>query len=395
MFVRPYVDHGEEHAQVECIPPREKGGTTRILVPDSDNDDSLGPPISQESPSSAGAPAARAFSKRAARCAAALLRRHGAASSPVQKQKCMQQLGRLGGPYRSLSRGQHFAIWLRCGDLNARVIRETEAFFEGRMAERIAHPHITRANGALNAAPKAAFDVRSQRRSPEAPLGCRAPLPSCASPTPAVPLTSHRSGPVDADATPPQAGYSLSRGEQCALSLLLMEDTGGAPSYTSSPLPTYAAHGTSGSGHRDMGLSESLCDSLSHGICLPEIRATVPFWVYGDDIESVHSSPSPAAHQSESSSAAQRHAKRSRSDTNESGTQHLKGRRGEGCTARELIFHDLSTPSSPPKTAPGAEQTATRCGASMRASLSATVIELQNQRLQWDVLRQQSLFTLR
>ncbi|KAG5507524.1 hypothetical protein JIQ42_07822 [Leishmania sp. Namibia] len=392
MFISPYAGHDEEHAQIECTPPRGNGSAARILVPDSDTDDSLGLPISKVSPSSISTPAARAFSKRAARCAAALLSRHDAAASAVHQQKCMHQLGRLGGAYRSLAQGQPCTIWVRCHDLNARVIRETEAFFEGRMTDRLAHPHVTRENRVLEAAPKAAFDVHSQRRSPEASLGCRAPLPSCTQPTQAARSMPNGSSAVDVEATPPQTGYSLSRGEQSALSLLCMEDTAGAK-YMPSPLPTFAAHSTSDGGSWRMSLSESLCDRLSHRSCPAETHVTMPLWMYGEDAGSVHSSLSPAAHQCDSSSAAQRHFKRGRSDTNDSGPQHLKGRRGEVCTARELVFDDRSTSSSSQKATPREETAAARWGTSVPPSLSATVIALQNQRVQWDLLRQQSLFS--
>ncbi|CBZ31707.1 hypothetical protein, unknown function [Leishmania donovani] len=393
MFAYPYGDPDDQNAQVECTLLRQAGDGARILVPDSDNEDSLGLPISQESSPSVCVPAARAFSKRAARCAAALLQRHDATASAVHKHKCMQQLGRLGGAYRSLAHGQPFTIWVRYQDLNARVIRETEAFFEGHMADHLAHPHVTRKNGVLAAAPKAAFGFNPQRRSPEASLGCRAPLPSSPSPAHAAHAMLSSNGVVEAHASPPQTGYFLSRGEQCAFSLLFMEDTVD-PNYTSSPLPTFPTHHTSDDRSQRMGLSESLCNALSHGSCLSDTHAAMPFWMYGEDADSVRCSPAPAAHRGDSPRAARQHCKRGRGDTTGAEPQHLKGRRGELGTARALVFDELSTSSSSQHTTPREESATARRGTPAPPSLSATVIELQNQRVQWDLLRRQSLFSL-
>ncbi|CBZ23602.1 hypothetical protein, unknown function [Leishmania mexicana MHOM/GT/2001/U1103] len=392
MFAYPYVDPDDPNAQAECTPPRPAGGAARILIPDSDNDDSLGLPISGESSPSARAPAVRTFSKRAARCAAALLQRHDAAPSVVHKHKCLQQIGRLGGAYGSLAHGQPFTIWMRYQHLNARVIRETEAFFGGHMADHLAHPHVTPKNGVLTAAPKAAFGCNPQRRSPEATLGCRTPLPSSPSPAHAAHAMLNSCGAVDVHAFPPQTGYSLSRGEQCAISLLLMDDTADA-NCTSSPLPTFTAHHTSDDGSRRMGLSESLCDRLSHESCLADTSAAMPFWMYDEGADSVRCSPTPAAHHGDSPSAARRHRKRGRGDTIGTEPQHPKGRRGEMCTARALVFDELSRSSSSQQTTPREESTTARRDKLVPPSLSATVIELQNQRVQWDLLRRQSLFS--
>ncbi|CAG9568920.1 hypothetical protein LMJF_06_1200 [Leishmania major strain Friedlin] len=393
MSAYPYVGPEDRNTQVQCTPPRQAGDAARILVPDSDNDDSLGLPISQESSPSVCVPAARTFSKRAARCAEALLQRHDAAASAVHKHRCMQQLGRLGGAYRALAHGQPVTIWVRYQDLNARVIRETEAFFEGHMADHLAHPHVTRKNGVLAAAPKAAFGFNPQRRLPEGSLGCRAPLPSSPSPAHAAHAMLSSDGAVEAHACPPQAGYSLSRGEQCALSLLFIEDTVD-PNYTSSPLPTFTAHYTSDDRSQRMGLSESLCDTWSHGSYLSDTHATMPFWMYGEDADSVRCSPTPAAHRGDSPSAARQHRKRGRGDTTGAEPQHLKGRRGERCTARALAFDELSASSSSQHATPREESTTARGGTPVAPSLSATVIELQNQRVQCDLLRRQSLFSL-
>ncbi|KAG5511248.1 hypothetical protein JKF63_07190 [Porcisia hertigi] len=399
MFASPYADQDEERTQVGCTPPRVADGAARILVPDSDNDDSLGLPLSQEQPSNVYVPAARAFSKRAARCAAALLEHHDAAtasspSSPAHKQKCIQQLGRLGGAYRSLAHGKAVTIWVRYQDLNARVIRETEAFFEEHMADYLAHPHVTRKNGAPSAALKTIFSCSVQGNPPEALVGCRAPLLSSASPTYPTHATPHSGDALGEDTTHPPAGYAISRGEQCALSLLLMEDTP-EEKQASSPLPTFSGLHTSKRGSPRVGLSESLRDSTSHSSFLSDTHATVPFWVYEDDSDdSVRSPPSPAAHRGGGASAAKRFRKRGRSDTTGAWPQYSKGQRGETCTARALVFDDeLSSLSSPQNAATREEKVLAHRDLSALASMSATLIELQNQRAQWDMLRQQSLFT--
>ncbi|GET85983.1 hypothetical protein, unknown function [Leishmania tarentolae] len=391
MFACPYIDHDDQSTHVECIPPRHPGNAARILVPDSDNDDSLGLPISQESSPSICVPAARSFSKRAARCAEALLQCHDDAASALEKKRCMQQLGRLGGAYCSLAYGQRVTIWVRYQDLNARVIRETEAFFEGRMADHLAHPHVTRNNGILTAAPKAAFSYHPQRLSPDASFGCRAPLPSSPSPAHAAHVTLSSGGAVDAHATPPQTGYSLTKGEQCALSLLTMGDTTDA-SYTSSPLPMFTVHHSSDDGSQRMGLSESLCDTLSHGSCLADTHEAMPLWMYGEDSDSVQCSPAPAAHHRDSPSAACRHRKRSRVDTTGIDPHHLK-ERTEMCSAKALLFDEPDTPSPSQSTSPREGGATARHDTLVTPSLSATVIELQNQRVQWDLLRRQSLFS--
>nr|CAJ2467322.1 unnamed protein product [Leishmania braziliensis] len=391
MFACPYADRDEEDAQVECTPPHQAGGVGHVLVPDSDNDDSLGLPVSPVPSSSGCVPAVRAFSKRAARCAAALLQRHDTATSVVHKRRCVQQLGRLGGTYRSLAHGQTLTVWTHHQDLNIRAIHETDAFFEGHMEDHLAHPHVTRKNRVLRAARKAAFGSSPQRHSPAASFGCRASLPSSLPPTHAARATSHSDSAVGADVAPLQTGYRLSRAEQCALSLLFMDDAADAK-YTSSPLQTFGAHHTSDDGSQHMDLSESLCDALSHGSCPADTHATMSLWVYGEDSDSLHSSPSPAAHYGDSPSAVPQHRKRDRGDTTWTGLQPLKGRRGAVCATRILGFDELSMSSSSQSAIPLEEKSVARRDTPVPASLSATVIELQNQRVQWNLLRQQSLF---
>lgn len=376
----------------------------RILVADSDNDDSLGVPPPPSPPSCAAAVAALppAFSKRATKCAAELLKRQQHASSAAQKRRCMQQLCRLGGAYRSLGQGQAPTVWVRYADLNAQVIRETEAYFDGRLHDRFASPHISRRNGSLSAPMKPAMQLGAQTTAGNVSSGDRSPIPRFVFSAPLV-------APEEtADAG--SEGFTLSRGEQFALSLLSMED-GGDLAATTQPMPTYLLRKDASTLQQHVNIPSSAVmvksgDAIAggfsgHGTPLHNC------WVYDETengLSSVQTSPS-AAHSSESSAAASPPCKRRRtvevlaadkrvrsaaSSTRAPTTAARRlpfdndviGRSGS-CSRSSVDDDEVSTPSF----------SATASSIYIPRSLSATVIERQNHRVQWSLLRQQSMFS--
>ncbi|KAK7201414.1 hypothetical protein NESM_000203900 [Novymonas esmeraldas] len=344
MFTCPYTDgDATPSAVTPASPPHSTTATApRVVVFDSDTEDSLGsaPPCSppQVPPSRTAVPATRAFSKRAARCAAAVLGRSDTSPSAAQREHCRAQLGSLGGAYGALARGAPFTIWVRYHELCARAIHETEVFFAGRLADRVADPRITRASGALAAGWKGSLSASALRDSPAASIGCRTPLPTSASP-------DRRGSRGTSDAVGGGSSSGATRSEQCALSLLLMDDAA-SPHSLPGTVCTLAAHHASPYHTFD-----------AHG------HAALPSWAYGDG-DSTHSCPSPAAHHGESPCAAPPRRKRARD-----------------CHAARALDFDERSPSPPaPHRAPAPQ------------SLSATVLAQHNRRVHEHLLRRQSLF---
>lgn len=394
MFACPYVDEVDSRARRRASPPPPATG--RVLVADSDTDDSLGlpPPPPHTSGSTSTAYATRAFSKRAAHCAGALLERHDVAATPARQLRCMEQLSRLGGAYRPLARGQPCTLWVRYDDFNARLIRETEAFFEGRMDERLAAPHLSRRYGTLTAPSKVAYGSTGEKphRSRCASLGCRMPLPTspaartCGS-VPAVDADSA----FAADAVATEPAYALSRGEQCALSMLQLEEA-----TTPSPTPrSLVLRGAATPASSPCGAS------LSYTTTPPlRIPLASPFWLYGDDADSQLTSPSPAAahHSQRPTSAARPRRKRTRGEAVPPATRcHAV----KPTVARALRFEadaasscSSSQGTAPPDSVVGELPSGPPREAPAPVSLSATVIEQQNRRVQWDLMRHQSPFSL-
>lgn len=337
MFSSPYDEedataqiHGVD--EIEEAKPEKRGPC--LLVPDSDNDDSLGLPPFPHGTQPAQPP--RAFSKRAARCAGQLLHHSDASASAEQRARCTQQLRRLGGAYTALSQGQSPTLWLRYSDLNARVISETETYFEGQAKERLQTPHTSRANAPVKPAVRLSGTNTASAR---ALCGVRAPLAS-----------SRRH----------EDAFTLSRGEQFALSLLSMEE-GTDGDTTSHALPTYVLHRDDHGAIRRTSLPDATL-GLARGVSAAS--SPHPSWVYEEAEEgqcSTHRSPS-AAHTMESPGAAPASRKRSRTGEEDVATSSPR------CS---MSPSTLSTPRS----------------------LSATVIEEQNQRVQWHLLRHQSLFS--
>ncbi|KPI85376.1 hypothetical protein ABL78_5557 [Leptomonas seymouri] len=358
-----------------------------VLVPDSDNDDSLGLPPPSTASNAATTPVPRVFSKRLAKCAAGLLQQHRNASSTAAREQCMRQLRRLGGAYRPLGQGQTPTVWVCYAQLNARAILETEAYFGGQLSDRVASPHVSRRNGSLSATTKHVVQLSTGAAAHGQPCGVRSPLPS------AVPQTAGRDD------------FALSRGEQLALSLLSMEDGDGVET-THQPMLTCVlrkdAHGElqrvcipSPAPNPNTGHVISGSPASPHTMT-PLHRC----WAYDDEengLSSVHTSPS-AAHSTESPGAVSSQRKRCRAaeDTVAAKSVLL---RFPGA-ARRLSFGDDRSCSSSRATErdPEGEVSVKSCSvvppnSSNPKSLSATVIEHQNHRVQWSLLRQQSLFS--
>ncbi|KPA83758.1 hypothetical protein ABB37_01991 [Leptomonas pyrrhocoris] len=361
----------------------------RILVPDSDSDDSLGlVPLRSQTPTTAAAPVPRAFSKRASACAAELLRQHQKAASAVQRDNCMQQLRRLGGAYRPLGQGLAPTVWVRYADLNARVIQETETYFNGRLSDRSATPHVSRRNGSLSASTKPTVHVSNGAAAHELPCGVRSPLPF------AVPKPTRTEV------------FTLSRGEQFALSLLSMED-GNDIEATRQPMPTYLLRKDANGELQRVSIAStapscSLGNTFGASVAPP--YATTPLrhcWAY-DDVEdglsSAQTSPS-AAHSTGSPAALSGSRKRNRDA--EYATSLKRVRVASSAAACRLSFNASRSDSRSRSN----ERNDVEEDASVRSfsvdsssfsapkSLSATVIERQNHRVQWSLLRQQSLFS--
>lgn len=376
----------------------------RVLVPDSDNDDSLGVP---PTPSSTPSARPRAFSKRAAKCAAELLKQHDKSSSMDHRDRCMQQLRRLGGAYLPLGQGHTPTVWVQNADLNARVIRETEAYFDGHLSDRLRTPQVTRGNGALRASTKAAVQLSPHERSQL--CGARHPLPGVAAATCGTVSPMPESPPEErAD------GFVLSRGEQFALSLLTMED-GGDVETTQQLMPTYLLRKDAQGKLQRVSLSSAALQ-VQHGNAAlwadtPRVMSPMQHcWVYDDNdddreegLSSVQTSPS-AAQSSESPGAATLPRKRSRATESASPLKRLRSTNiASSLATRRLSFDREETRSSLARASLAGDdqddafslQSFSVASSSFPApkSLSATVIEQQNYRVQQSLLWQQSLFS--
>jgi hypothetical protein len=387
MFATPYEEN-------DAIPDSLHGdgsANLRVLVPDSDNDDSLGfQPTTQmcgATPTTTTIPP-RAFSKRAAKCAAALLQQHETTSCAARKERCMQQLRRLGGAYRPLGQGQSPVVWVRYADLNARVIRETEAYFDGRLNDRLATPQVSRRNGSLRASTKSAVQF-SNAATQRVPCGIRTPLP-CAS----------ERGPSPADGPDK---FALSRGEQCALSLL-SEDNGDLATKNRQSTPTYLLRKDEHGVLQRVSVPSSALsvDGFGGGggaAIIPGAFTPLQHcWVYGEDddgLSSIQTSPS-AAHSTESPGAAV--APRKRSRTADGVTARRSAPPTVSAAVRRLSFEGDCCESLSRCSVDDDEVSVQNCSGVSSVvgtpkSLSATIIERQNHRMQWSLLRQQSLFS--
>lgn len=228
----------ELRSQLHRETPRDPSAPRDILVSDSDNEDSLGFSL-LEAPSNCSARAVEApvlpkppqqrhrriFSKRASTCAAALLQSCLTASTTQEKKQQMRQVAALGGAYKQLASGSPFTIWMRYADLSAHAIAETESFLQASAPQGEERRCTARCKATI------------VQQGSDAPihggltLGFRTPLPSSSHEsgtdrtTPATPATlgadqGNREQPI-----PEPPSFSLSAGEQFALSLLSLGDS--------------------------------------------------------------------------------------------------------------------------------------------------------------------------